>query len=131
MKRILLAVAILVLAGAVYAQQSDAEPLPNSSQTKQNAQQFSSQAKSNASQFATGLADLTARNTSNKDLENFNRLKSEIDQLETKINTEQGRVKANLDKGQVITPASLNRIDSLIKQHQEKIAELDAFISGS
>ena len=131
MKRILLAVVIFILAGAMYAQQAGTEPLPNSSQTRQNAQQVSSQAKSNSSQFASGLAELTARNVSNRDLENFNRLRTEIDQLETRINTEQNRVRANLERGQIITNASLDRIDSLIKQHQEKIAELDAFISGS
>ena len=131
MKRILLAVVIFLLVGAMYAQQAGTEPLPNSSQTRQNAQQVSSQAKSNSSQFASGLAELTARNVSNRDLENFNRLRTEIDQLETRINTEQNRVRANLERGQIITNASLDRIDSLIKQHQEKIAELDAFISGS
>jgi len=128
MKRIFLVAVVLLLAGALYAQQPGA--LPSSSQTKQNAQQYSTQAKSNSSQFESGLADLNARNTSNKDLETYNRLRGEISQLESLINTEQNKVGANLDRGQKASKASLDRIDRLIKQHQAKIAELDAFIAG-
>jgi len=131
MKRIHLAIIIFLLAGAVYAQQSSAEALPNSSQTKENAQKYSTQAKSNSSQFETDLADLNARNVSNKDLDNFNRLKTEIEQLESKINDEKTKIKANLEKGNLTTNASLDRVDRLIKQHKDKIAELDAFISGA
>jgi len=131
MKRVLLAVVVFILAGALYAQQASTGSIPNSSQTKQTAQQFSSQAKNNSSQFETGLADLTARNTSNKDLETFNRIKREIDDLESKINEEQIKIRSSLDRGQMTTQKVLDRLDRMIKQHKEKIAELDSFVSGS
>ena len=130
MKRVLFVVVVFLLAGAIYAQQSGAG-LPSSSQTRQKAQQYSTQAKSNSSKFESDLADLNARNSGNKDLDTFNRLKAEIDQLETRINSEQIKIKASLDTGKKAPQASLDRIDRLIKQHQEKIAELDAFIAGA
>ncbi|MCL2243818.1 MAG: DASH complex subunit SPC34 [Treponema sp.] len=131
MKRILMVAVIFLLVGVLYAQQSGAGALPNSAQTRQTAQQYSTQAKSNSSQFETDLETLNARNVSNKDLETFNRLKAEIDQLESRINAEKAKVQANLDTGAKAPKASLERIDRLIKQHQAKIEELDAFISGA
>ena len=127
MKRILLIVVVFLLAGAIYAQQAGS--LPNSSQTKQSAQQYASQAKTNSNQFEATLADLNARNVSNKDLETFNRLRAEIDQLEARINAEQNKLKTSLDRGHKAPKTSLDRIEQLIKQHQGKIAELDAFVS--
>jgi len=130
MKRILLVAVVFLLAGVLFAQQTGGGSLPSSSQVKDTARQFSSQAKTNSSQFQSTLAELTARNTGNKDLETFNRLKAEIEHLESRINTEEGRVRGSLEKGQRLTNTSLERIDSLIQLHQAKVAELDAFISG-
>ena len=129
MKRILLVAVVFLLAGAMYAQQAGDGTLPNSSQIRDTARQYSSQAKTNSSQFESVLSALTARNTSNNDLDTYNRIRSEIDYLESRIVAEENRVKVTLDRGQRITNTSLERIDGLIKQHQAKIAELDAFIS--
>ena len=131
MKRILLVAVIFFLVGAIYAQQAGTGALPSSSQTKQNAQQYSTQAKSNSSQFESAFADINARNMSNKDLDTFNRIKAEIDQLESRITAEQAKVRASLDTGARAPKASIERIDRLIKQHHAKIEELDAFISGA
>jgi len=130
MKRILLVAVVFLLAGVLFAQQASGGALPSSSEVKENARQLSGQAKSNSSQFQSTLADLTARNTGNKDLETFNRLKAEITNLESRIGAEEERVRITLDRGQRISNNSLNRIDSLIQLHQAKVAELDAFISG-
>jgi len=131
MKRILFVVVVFLLAGALYAQQARTGNHPSSSQTKQDAQQYSTQAKSRSSQFEADLAELLARNVSNKDLETFNRIKSEIEELESKIGEEKNKIITDLDKGHVATTTSLNRVDRLIKQHQTKIKELDTFISGT
>ena len=128
MKRILFVTLVFLLAGVLFAQQGGT--LPSSSQTRQTAQQYSTQAKSHSSDFESGLADLIARNAGNRDLETFTRLKTEIEQLETLISTEQNRVASVLDSGNKVPKASLDRIDRLIKQHQAKIAELDAFVSA-
>ena len=131
MKRIFL-VTIFLLAGIMaYAQQAaQGATLPTSSQTKQTAQQYSSQAKTNSTQFEATLADLIARNTSNKDAETFVRLKNEIDQLESAINAEEVRIRANLDNGKKLSPDVMTRIERLIEQHKAKIQELDAYFAG-
>jgi DNA anti-recombination protein RmuC len=130
MKRIILATVILLLTCMmVYAQQAQGG-LPSSSQTRQTAQQYLSQARTNSTQFESILADLTARNTSNRDLENFNRLRADIDRLEASINIEQSRLNTNLASGRRVDPEMLNRIQRLIDQHKAKLAELEAFISN-
>ena len=129
MKRILLATMILLLVcGMVFAQQAGGPP--TSSQTKQTAQQLSTQAKTNASQFDTTLADLFARNTSNKDAETFNRLRNEITRLENSISAEQTRIRELLDNGRRLSPELLERVQRLMDQHKAKVAELDAFIAA-
>ena len=131
MKRILLTTVLLLIVGVfMYAQQGGSEP-PQSAQTKQTAQQYLSQAKSNSSQFESTLADLKARNTSNKDAYNFNRLRNEIDRLESTINSEQKSMRANLDRGIRVNSDAMNRIENFINQHKAKIAELEYFVSSN
>ena len=134
MKRMLLSVLIICVVGfSLYAQQTAAQGggPPTSSQTKESAQQLSTQSKTNSSQFEATFADLNARNTSNKDADVYNRLKSEIEQLETQINMEQIRIRASLDSGRKLAPEFFNRLQRLIDQHKAKVAELDAFIAAS
>ena len=130
MKRILLTIVILLVAGSfVYSQQAGSS-LPTSAQTKQNAQQYLGQAKTNASQFESSLSELNARNVSNKDLATFNRLRSEIDKLEEQIKKEETQMGTTLDRGSKVSAEALNRIQRLVDQHKEKTAELESFISG-
>ena len=129
MKRILLTIVILLVAGSiVYAQQASSPP--TSAQTKQNAQQYLGQARTNSSQYESGLNDLIARNISNKDAATFNRLRSEIDRLEEQIKKEETQMGATLDRGSKVSSEALNRIQRLVDQHKAKLAELDSFISG-
>ena len=129
MKRILLTIVILLVAGAfVYAQQTSS-PL-SSAQTKQTAQQYLGQARTNNQEYGATLDDLRARNTSNKDAATFNRLKSEIDRLEQMIVREETQMGATLDRGTKVSTESLDRIQRLHDQHKAKMAELEAFIQG-
>jgi predicted nucleic acid-binding Zn-ribbon protein len=129
MKQVFLITILLLLAGAVmYAQQ--AEP-PTSAQTKQSAQQFLSQSKTNYSEFDSTMTDLKARNGSNKDAYTFNRLKNEIERLETHINSEQKAIRSSLDRGTKVNTEVMTRVESFINQHREKVEELDAFVSSS
>jgi uncharacterized protein YPO0396 len=131
MKRIFLAAVFFLFACLmVYAQQSGGTTPPSSAQTRQTAQQYLSQARTNSTQFESILADLTARNTSNRDLENFNRLSADIERLEASINIEQSRLNTNLANGRRVDTEMINRIQRLIDQHKAKLAELEAFISN-
>ena len=128
MKRIsVIAIVLLLACTVVFAQQSN---LPNSAQTKQNAQQTLSQGRSNSDQFESGLNDLKARNQSNMDLDNYNRLRNEIQTLEAQINAEQTRIGNTLDRGAKVSPALLERVQRLMDQHSAKLAELEAFTAS-
>lgn len=130
MKRsFLITVLLLLTSFAVFAQQA-ATANPSSSQTKQNAQQYLNQAKSNSQQYESALQDLKARNMSNKDSYTFNRLKSDIDKLETSINTEQKSIGAILDRGTKVTTEVMDRIERMIGQHKAKVNELETFVSN-
>jgi hypothetical protein len=126
MKRCFLAILLLGGIVTVYAQQSGAG-LPTSAQTKQNAQQYVDQAKTNSSQFESTQAALNASNTSNRDTAAYNKLKGEIDKLETSINAEQAKIKAALDSNSKVSPELFERVDKLIEKHKAKIAEMEAF----
>jgi FMN-dependent NADH-azoreductase len=125
-----MAIVVLLFVGVMVHAQAGGATLPSSSETRQTAQQFLSQAKTNSSQFESTLADLTARNVSNKDLEAFTRLRNEINQLESLINNEQARANNTLQGGSRFDGELLNRIQRLIDQHKAKIAELEAFVSN-
>ena len=127
MKRFLLVIAVLILAGAtVYAQQGTP---PTSAQITQSAQQFLTQGRSNLSHFESVLAQLIAANISNDDANTFNRIRSEIERLENLINTEETRVMDVINAGNKVTPALLDRVERLIDQHRAKLAELEAFVA--
>ena len=124
MKRFFLVFAVLLLISTVaHAQQ------PSSAEIRQSAQQFLTQGRENSSHFESVLADLTASNVSNRDAVTYNRLRTEIERLETSIATEEARLKASLDVGQRVTQEMLNRVERLINQHRAKLEELQVFIS--
>ena len=128
MKRISLTVVlILAVSIAVFAQQAN---IPTSAQTKENATQFLNQARSNSQDFDSMLADLKTRNVSNADLYTFNRLKSEIEALETQIKAEEKQIANSLNKKLKLNDASFGKIENLIAQHKAKQDELQSFISS-
>ena len=131
MKRIFLAIVFLAAGIAVYAQQQGGSNIPTSAQTKQSAQQFLNQAKTNSQGFESTLADLKARNGSNSDLATFNRLKSEIESLEERINTEEKSIRGSLDRGTKVNSEVMNRYENFINQHKAKMEELDTFVSSN
>jgi peptidoglycan hydrolase CwlO-like protein len=125
MKRIFLTIAILTVSAAVFAQQTGERP--SSAQTKEDAGRFLDQTKTNASTFEETLADLNARNSGNNDTAVFNQLKADIEKLEASINTEQGRIRSSLDAGARVSPELFQRVQRLMNQHKQKMAELEAF----
>jgi len=129
MNRIFLVTFILLVIGvSAYAQQRTSNN-PQGNQTKQEAQQFFGQAKNNTEEFDQTLADLRALNRGNRDNHNFNRLKREIESLESKIRAEETRIKAGVDRGTSVSSQIMNRLENFINQHKAKVEELDAFIS--
>ena len=129
MKRIsLIAVILLVISMAVFAQQASGPP--QTAETMQSAQQTLTQGRTNSSQFESTLTDLKARNTSNLNADTYARLKNEIDLLESQINVEQTRIRSRLDKGTKVNPAMFDRVQRLIDQHKAKLAELEQFTSA-
>jgi hypothetical protein len=128
MKKILLVNILLLAAGlTVFAQQAGERP--TSAQTRENANRLLQQSRTNASQFESTYNDLNTRNTSNNDVVVFNQLKAEIERLEALITTEQSRIRATLDSGSRVSPELLQRVQRLMNQHKQKLAELEAFAS--
>ena len=129
MKKILLVTVIFLVAGTIaYAQQS--QQLPSSAEVKQDAQQYLNQARANTDEIEGILANLRARNSGNRDIDVFNRLKAEIEHLESRIKEEEVRIGARLDQGINVSSDMLNRIERMINQHKAKQAELEAFIAS-
>ena|GEM_PF-1019434 len=128
MKQFLLTIFVLLLVGTmVYAQQTGNPP--TSAETRQEAQQLLNQSRTNSSQFESTLADLNARNTSNRDAIYYNQLRAEIDRLENSIKTEENKARLSLDRGVKVSPELIQRIERLISQHKAKTDELEAFTS--
>ena len=133
MKRILLATIVLLAIGVMaYAQQSQqgTSGNPPSNQTKQNAKQYLDQAKKRNSEFQDTLAELKELNGSNRDAYTFNRLKKEIEYIESTINAEDKSIRASLDKGTKVNSEVINRIESFINQHTAKMEELEDFVNN-
>jgi len=128
MKRTLLVTIMLLFAGLIlYAQQAGGSSQPSSAQIKQSAQQTLTQGKTNSSQFGSTLDTLKALNTSNNDAAVYNRLKEQIDQLETRIKKEQTQMQSRLDQGVKVSSVVVDQIQRLIDQYNAKLAELERF----
>ena len=120
-----MAIVILVAAGTITYAQQVAAP------TKQDMQTYLNQAKQNASQYEKDLSDIKSRNSSSGDVNTYNRIKGEIDRLESRINTEKTNIKAVNDKGNKVNTAILNNLEQMINQHKDKVAELETFLSNT
>ena len=127
MKRLFLLVILLSAGIAVFAQQAQGVQRPTSAQTRQEANQFIAQANTNAADFQAKLADLKQRNTSNNDFVTFNRIRSEIEGLETQIVLEESRISSRLESGARVNNELMNRIERLINRHSDLVAELRTF----
>jgi len=128
MKKILLAAIVFLAIGImVYAQQGSPAN-PPSNQTKQAAQQYYNQAKSNNDTFQETLADLKELNGSNRDAYTFNRIKREIERIESTINSEERSIRASLDRGTKVNTEVMNRYENFIIQHTAKMEELEDFL---
>ena len=121
----MIAIILLVISMAVFAQQSGGPP--QTAETMSSAQQTLSDGRTKSSEFDATLNDLRTRNTSNLNADTYNRLKTEIDQLEFQINTEQTRIRSRLDRGTKVNPAMFDRVQRLIDQHKDKLSELERF----
>jgi len=130
MKRTLLVTIMLLFAGlTVYAQQAAAPTTQSSAQIKQNAQQTLTQAKSNSSQFESTMDTLNSQNGGNIDAGTYERLKAQIDRLETEIKNEQTDMQARLDKGTRVSAFMVDKIQRMIDQYNSAIADLERFVA--
>jgi len=128
MKRFFLTIVVSIMVNImVYAQ--TATPLTGS-QIRQEAQQYLQQVRTTSSQFDTTLVDQTTRDTDNKNLNTLNRLKTEIEKLATSINIAQKSIDAALNRGQRANQETIKRVQLLIEQYKQKMAELEAFIES-
>ena len=123
MKRILIVIIILLVAGtAVFAQKAGGP-------TRENMEEYYNQANENASEYESMLDDLKSRNSTSGDIAAFNRLKAEIDRLESRINTESGNITATHDKGNRVNSEIINSLERLISQHKARVEELEKLLS--
>jgi len=112
---------ILLAATLVFAQQSG-QP------TKPEMQSYVNQAKQNSSQFDSILQELIARNASSGDINAYLRLKAEIDQLESRIKSQEYSIRATHERDNKVSPSVLNGLSKLIETHKKKVAEIDAIV---
>ena len=131
MKRFLLTILVLIILGVMaHAQQAERPANPTSAQVRQNAQQLLSQSRTNSAQFESTLNEFRAGGTSNRDAIRFNRLRYEIETLESMISSEESRIRISINRGDNISQEFLSRLEGLINQHRRKVAELEAFIAS-
>ena len=123
MKRIFIVVVILLAAGAMAYAQRAADP------TREDMDKYLEQAKDHASEFESMFDDLKSRNNRSGDIATFNRLKSEIDSLESRINTESNNISATHDRGNRVSTEIMGNLERLINQHKAKVEELDKHLS--
>ena len=124
MKRILLVIVILLVAGVMAFAQQAAGP------NKQTAQEYFNQSRTTVSQFESMLNELKDRNAINLNARTFSRIRAEMDSLESRIQAEANGVKVVHDRGNKVDVEILNRMDRMVVQYKEKQAELEALISG-
>ena len=125
MKRILFTILILLLIGtAAYAQRQ------TSAEIRQNAQQLLTQTRTTSAEFEDALADLRDRNGSNSDSATYQRIRSELDQLENMINRERVSIGARLDRGNNVSNDVMERFERMLNRHRALMLELEQFIGG-
>ena len=124
MKRILLVVVILVAASTmVSAQQS------RTAVSKQEMDAYLDRVKENSSKFDSMLSDIKERNGSSAGAYTFNRLKSEIDSLASRIQSEGASISATHDRGNKVSSETVDRVERMINQHKKKEGELQELLS--
>ena len=128
MKRIFLVIVILLLAGTTVFAQTRRE-FQSSAQVTQNAQQLLTQGRASLSEYESVLAQLIAANRGNADAETFYRIRAEMERIESLIKQEEERITAATQSGSRVSNEIINRIERLIEQHRRNLAELEAFIA--
>ena len=123
MKRILIAVVILLVAGTIVCAQQAGTT------TKEDKQKYLDQAKKNSSEFESTLEELIANNSRSGDEYKYNQLKSEIDQLDSKIRSESASIKARHDSGNRVSTGIMDGLEKNVNQHKDKVAELGALVN--
>ena len=124
MKRILLTIAILLIAGTmVFAQQRN-------SQNQDEKQKYLDEAKANNSAFQDTIADLKDRNGYSGNSYKFDRLKNEIGRLESTINSESKSINSSLEKGSRVSSEVMNRLERSINQPTKKVEEMENLLSS-
>jgi len=126
MKRGFLTIIVFIMVSIMVSAQA-ATP-PTGSQIRQEAQQYLQQVRTTSSQFDTTLADQTTRDTDNKNMNTLNQLRTEIERLAASINTAQKSIDADLNRGLRANQSTVKRVQQLIEQYKQKMAELEAFI---
>jgi len=121
-KNLLMVVVLIGLGSVVYAQ--------TSAETRQDAQQFLTQGRANSVQFYAILNELRTRGVANHDAFAFNRLRTEIEHLETQITSEENRLRVTLARGVNTSAILFDRIDALITRHSNTLDELQDFIAS-
>jgi len=131
MKRIFAVVILFMTSITVFAQQSNRiSSRPTPEQTRENMKQYLEQVKSKVAQFDSIQADLKDRNAGNDEERRFNKLKTEIEGLETSIRLEQYKISSALEKGITVSKETLDNVEKMLVKHKEKVTELD-FITSS
>ena len=124
MKKILLAIVILLIAGTmVFAQQRN-------SQNQDEQKKFLDQAKSNNSEYQDYIADLRDRNGNSGGAYKYARLKGEIERLEGRINSETKSANSKLEKGSRVSTEVLDQLENIINQHTKKVEEMEEVLSS-
>ena len=126
MKRIIFLTLILLLIGtAVYAQQRQ-----TSVEIRQNAQELLAQTRANNDEFEDALAEIRYRNGNNSDYSNYQRIRAELDHLETMINRERATLGIRLDRGNNVSTEVMERFERMVNRHRALMLELEQFIGG-
>ena len=128
MKRFILVILVLLLASTVVFAQTRRE-FQSSAQITQSAQQLLTQGRASLTEYESVLAQLIAANRGNADAETFYRIRAEMERIESLIKQEEERIMATTQGGSRVSNEIMLRIERLIEQHRRNLAELEAFIA--
>ena len=124
MKRIVLAIVILLAAGfVVYAQQG--------TPTKQDMQNYLNEVKSKTSDYDSMMEDIISNNSSSGLATRFARIKADIEKLEARIDGEVKSIQSVHDKDQKVGSQVIDSLQRDIDQRKAKQKELEDLLASS
>ena len=122
-KRILLVLVVYFMTCfIVYAQQG----FP----TRQEQQDYLGKVKQNTSEYDSRMDDIRSRNSSSGEALAFLRLKSDIDNLDTRITKEMNNIDAVHNRDQRVTSQVLSSLENMINQRKAKQDQLEDLLSN-